>query len=135
AVVRHVLSFSRRRLRRRELVERRARIPGYVSRARSSGRTRALALRQRWPRLAVLYRRRPSLRGTPPPNDAADADHEPPAGDRLQVLRPAVSEPGHDAERRLRESHRGPFAATGAGEGQQRVRGGHDRAPPPSMGG
>ena len=73
------------------------RIPDDVPRARGACRARTLALRQWRSRVAVLRRCGPSLRGTPSRDVAADADYEPPAGDRLQVLRPTVPEPGQNA--------------------------------------
>ena len=97
-------------------------VHGDMPRARCAGGTRAFAVRKWWTRLAVLLRACRSSRRSAARNHVADTDHEPPAGDRLQILRSALSEPRHDAERRLRQPDRAAAAAGAARERQQCLR-------------
>ena len=100
----------------------------------SAGRPGAIALGQRRARLVVLRGGRSGRVGPQTGCAHPHRDDGTPTGYRLGFLRPFLSQSGHAAARRLRQSDRAAAAETAAGSWQQRLRRRTVRSPPGPVG-
>ena len=112
------LLFAGRRSRRRCLAGGCRGIAGDLPAAGAAGCSGTLPLRQGRPPLVVLCRGGSRQHGEESGLISSHRDHGRPPGNRPRFLRPAFSQPGHPAQRRLRQPDRAAAAEEATGRGQ-----------------